>query len=331
VDLRQHLEEELKKDFQLLKDYENQKRNENDPGLRNKWETNIQLIKQEIKKRQEELNQLPITSPNSSLNQSFSQDLGFGVKLEMVYISGGTFYMGAPKTEENSKDYERPQHYVTVKPFYMGKYTITQEQWEKVVFSCSPVARDLHLHPSCFEGAKLPVEQVSWDDAVEFCARLSQKTGQKYRLPSEAEWEYACRAGSAKPFAFGDTITTDMVNYNGNYTYGNAPKGEYRERTTPVGTFPPNAFGLHDMHGNVWEWCADTWYDSYDGAPNDGTPRINDNTFRLLHNDNPFRLLRGGSWYYCPDYCRFAYRSYFYPGYDNNDVGFRVACAVERN
>ncbi|MFN4953070.1 MAG: SUMF1/EgtB/PvdO family nonheme iron enzyme, partial [Aphanizomenon sp.] len=241
MDLRQHLEEELEKDFQLLKDYENHKRNENDPGLRNKWETNIQLIKQEIKKRQEELNQLPITSPNSSLNQSFSQDLGFGVKLEMVYISGGTFYMGAPKTEENSKDYERPQHYVTVKPFYMGKYTITQEQWERVVFSCSPVARDLHLHPSCFEGAKLPVEQVSWDDAVEFCARLSQKTGQKYRLPSEAEWEYACRAGSAKPFAFGDTITTDVVNYDGNYTYGNAPKGEYRVRTTPVGTFQPNA------------------------------------------------------------------------------------------
>jgi formylglycine-generating enzyme required for sulfatase activity len=331
VDLRQHIEEELEKYLQLLKHYENQKLNENDPRLLNKWENGIQSTKQEIKKLEEELNKLPITSPNSSSNQSFSQDLGPGVKLEMVYISGDTFLMGAPKTEEKSLDTERPQHYVEVKPFYMGKYTITQEQWEKVVYSCPPVARELNPRPAYFQGDKLPVEQVSWHDAVEFCARLSHKTGQEYRLPSEVEWEYACRAGSAKPFAFGDTITTDVVNYNGNYTYGNASKGEYRARTTPVGTFPPNAFGLYDMHGNVWEWCADTWYDSYDGAPNDGTPRINDNPFRLLHNDNPFRLLRGGSWYYCPDYCRSAYRSYFYPGYDNNDVGFRVACPVERN
>ena len=325
--LRHHLEEELNKDFQLLKEYENEKRNENDPGLRNKLENRIQSIKQVIEKRQEELNKLPKSSPNSSLNQSFSQDLGFGVKLEMVYISGGTFYMGAPKTEENSKDYERPQHYVTVKPFYMGKYTITQEQWERVVFSCSPVARDLHLHPSCFEGAKLPVEQVSWDDAVEFCARLSQKTGQKYRLPSEAEWEYACRAGSAKPFAFGDTITTDVVNYDGNYTYGNAPKGEYRERTTPVGTFQPNAFGLYDMHGNVWEWCADTWHDNYEGAPNDGSAWISET-------NQIFKVLRGGSWINLPHYCRCASRNYGSKGVRDDlyyVIGFRIVCVVERN
>ena len=133
--LRHYIEEELNKDFQLLKQYDDEKRHENDPGLRSKWENKIQLIKQEIKKRQEELNKLPITSPNSSSNQSFIQDLGFGVGLEMVYIPGGTFLMGAPKTEEGSDDNERPQHYVNVKPFYMGKYTITQEQWEKVVYS----------------------------------------------------------------------------------------------------------------------------------------------------------------------------------------------------
>ena len=320
MDLRQHLEEELKEDFQLLKEYEDKRRNEHDPGLRNTWENRIQSTKQVIKKRQEELNKLPKSSPNSSSNQSFSQDLGFGVKLEMVYIPGGTFYMGAPETEQRSYDDERPQHYVTLKPFYMGKYTITQEQWEKVVYSCPPVARELNSRPAYFPGDKLPVEQVSWDDAVEFCARLSHKTGQKYRLPSEAEWEYACRAGSAKPFAFGDTITTNVVNYNGNYTYGNAPKGEYRGRTTPVGTFQPNAFGLYDMHGNVWEWCADTWHNNYEGAPNDGSAWISE------INQN-VRLLRGGSWNYTPVHCRSAYRYDYLLDGDYYHIGFRVVCS----
>ncbi|MEY2910873.1 MAG: hypothetical protein RLZZ184_182 [Cyanobacteriota bacterium] len=319
MDWHQYHKEELEKERQILKEYEDRKRNENDPRLLNKWETNIQSIKLEIKKRQEELNKLPITSPNSSSNQSFSQDLGLGVKLEMVYIPGDTFLMGAPKTEEKSLDRERPQHYVKVKPFYMGKYTITQEQWEKVVYSCPPVARELNPRPAYFQGDKLPVERVSWNDAVEFCARLSQKTGQKYRLPSEAEWEYACRAGSAKPFAFGDTITTDMVNYNGNLTYGNAPKGEYRGRTTPVGTFQPNAFGLYDMHGNVWEWCADTWHENYDGAPNDVSAWISET------NQNA-RLLRGGSWDYNPENCRSAFRGNLNLDGSGNYVGFRVVC-----
>ncbi|QYX34248.1 formylglycine-generating enzyme family protein [Sphaerospermopsis torques-reginae ITEP-024] len=237
----------------------------------------------------------------------------------MVYISGGTFLMGAPESEEGSSDDERPQHYVTVKPFYMGKYTITQEQWEKVVYSCPTVKNWLDPHPSYFKGDKLPVEQVSWHDAVEFCARLSKKTGRQYRLPSEAEWEYACRAGSAKPFAFGDTITTDVVNYDGNYTYGNASKGKYREQTTAVGNFKPNAFGLYDMHGNVWEWCADTWHHSYNGAPSDGSAWKNDN-------DNQYPLLRGGSWSNNPPNCRSANRSRVTPDNRNRNVGFRVVC-----
>ena len=319
MDLRQHLEEELEKDFQLLKQYENEKRNENDPGLRNKWENKIQLIKQEIKTRQEELNKLPITSPNSSSNQSFIQDLGFGVGLEMVYIPGGTFLMGAPETEEGSQDYERPQHYVNVKPFYMGKYTITQEQWEKVVYSCPPVTRELNSRPARFPGDKLPVELVSWHDAVEFCARLEKKTGQKYRLPSEAEWEYACRAGSAKPFAFGDIITTDVVNYDGDYSYGDALKGEFRGKTTPVGTFKPNAFGLCDMHGNVWEWCADTWHSNYDGAPNDGSAWMSET-------NQDAKVLRGGSWLSYPQRCRSAVRINDLRDGRNYHVGFRVVC-----
>ena len=122
-------------------------------------------------------------------------------------------------------------------------------------------------NPSYFKGEKRPVEKVSWDEAVEFCKKLSQKTGKTYRLPSEAEWEYACRAGTTTPFYFGETITPDLVNYNGNYPYGSAPKGEYREQTTDVGKFPPNSFGLYDMHGNVWEWCEDVYNANYIDAP----------------------------------------------------------------
>ncbi|HBE20180.1 MAG TPA: Sulphatase-modifying factor protein, partial [Cyanobacteria bacterium UBA11367] len=164
----------------------------------------------------------------------FPEDLGDGVVLEMVYIPGGTFQMGS-----SEQSLEQPVHQVTVKPFFMGKYLITQEQWQAVMGN----------NPSDFKGAKLPVESVSWQDAIEFCGKLSQKTGKNYRLPSEAEWEYACRAGTTTPFHFGETITPHLVNCNGNNPYASAPKGVYRQKTTPVGKFPPNAFGLYDMHG----------------------------------------------------------------------------------
>jgi formylglycine-generating enzyme required for sulfatase activity len=143
----------------------------------------------------------------------------------------------------------------------MKKFEVTQEQYQQIMGS----------NPSNFKGAKRPVEKVSWNDAVEFCKKLSQKTRHKYRLPSEAEWEYACRAGTTTPFHFGETITTELTNYDGDYTYASGLKGKYRKQTTEVGTFPPNAFGLYDMHGNVWEWCQDTWHDSYKGAPTDGS------------------------------------------------------------
>ncbi|MEA5552937.1 SUMF1/EgtB/PvdO family nonheme iron enzyme [Anabaena cylindrica UHCC 0172] len=322
MDLRQHLEEELKKDYQLLKEFEDRKRNETNPRLINQYNSDIERIEQQIIERQQKLNKLTQTSPNNE--KSIIEDLGFGVKLEMIYIPGGTFTMGAPEKEEGSRDSERPRHQVTLQPFYMGKYTVTQEQWEKVAGFFPQVTRELDPHPSHFKGDKLPVEQVSWLDAVEFCARLSNRTGKKYRLPSEAEWEYACRAGSAKPFAFGDTITTDVVNYNGNATYGNAPKGEFRGKTTPVGTFKPNAFGLHDMHGNVWEWCADTWHNNYEGAPTDGSAWINEN-------DNQYCLLRGGSWINIPSICRSAYRNYYVRDNRTFIFGFRVVCVVGRS
>ncbi|MFM6269661.1 MAG: formylglycine-generating enzyme family protein, partial [Dolichospermum sp.] len=179
------------------------------------------------------------------------------LELEMINIPGGTFIIGSSENEEGSMNSERPQHQVTISPFSMGKYPVTQAQW-RTVAALEKVNIDLAPYPSYFayfEGDNRPVEQVSWHDAIEFCARLSNYTKKLYRLPSEAEWEYACRAGTTTPFHFGDRITTDLANYDGNYTYGDGLKGVHRKGTTDVGFFPPNLFGLHDMHGNVWEWC----------------------------------------------------------------------------
>ncbi|MEC4888025.1 MAG: formylglycine-generating enzyme family protein [Scytonema sp. PMC 1070.18] len=263
----------------------------------------------------------------------FVEDLGDGISLEMVEIPGGTFTMGAPEDEEGSSDDERPQHRVTVQPFFMGKYPVTQAQW-RAVAALPKVERDLKANPSRFKGDRLPVESVSWYDAVEFCARLSKYSEREYRLPSEAEWEYACRAGTTTPFNFGETITTDLANYQGtdnkeyNWkgSYGKGPLGVYRKETTEVGFFPANAFGLYDMHGNVWEWCADSWHDNYRGAPNNGSAWIqsiqNDND----NQNNQTRLLRGGSWYNYPDYCRSANRDWYTPDLVDVNFGFRVVC-----
>ena len=240
------------------------------------------------------------------------EDLGNGVTLDMVSIPGGSFIMGAPQDEEKSRDYERPQHKVNIQSFLMGKFQVTQEQYEAITGK----------NPSHFKGENRPVETVSWNNAIEFCTKLSKLTGKQYRLPSEAEWEYACRAGTTTPFYFGETITTDLVNYNGKYTYANAPKGKFREQTTDVGSFPANLFGLYDMHGNVWEWCVDDSYDNYQAAPTDGSAWVN--------NKNSFKVLRGGSWLDNPDYCRSASRSLFNSGLIVICYGFRVVCAVGR-
>lgn len=226
------------------------------------------------------------------------------INLAMVYIPAGKFMMGSDET-----DNEQPIHKVIInQPFYMGKYPITQAQWQAVMGN----------NPSSFKGDNRPVEDVSWDDAVKFCEKLSNLTNKTYRLPSEAEWEYACRAGTTTPFYFGETITTDLANYDGNYTYGCGPKGKYREQTTEVGIFPPNAFGLYDMHGNVWEWCADNWHDNYENAPTDGS---------VWKNSNKKRVLRGGSWFFNPFGTRAADRSWF--KYPINSFGIRVVGAVE--
>jgi formylglycine-generating enzyme required for sulfatase activity len=192
----------------------------------------------------------------SSTAQCYTEPLdglGDALPLQMVLVRGGTFLMGSPDDEPENQPNEKPQHEVTVPQFFMGRYPITQAQW-KAVAALPQADHSLVEDPSRFKGDNFPVENVSWYDAVEFCARLEKFKERPYRLPSEAEWEYACRAGTKTPFYFGKTTTTNVANYDGNYTYNDGPKGKRRGKTTPVNHFRiANAFGLSDMHGNVWE------------------------------------------------------------------------------
>jgi formylglycine-generating enzyme required for sulfatase activity len=247
----------------------------------------------------------------------FVEDLGGGVTLEVAAVPGGTFVMGSPAFSEANRSLdEGPQHEVSVPGFYAGKFEVTQAQW-RAVARMPKVTRYLDPDPSHFKGGELPVEQVSWDDVREFCARLWGKTGLSYRLPSEAEWEYACRAGTATPFAFGETIAPGLVNYNG-FPYSIAAKEAYRERTTRVGSLDrANGFGLYDMHGNVWEWCMDVWHSNYAGAPSDGSAWV-------TGGDQSYRVVRGGSWDGYPNGTRSAFRNRYHPDNRSYNGGFRV-------
>ncbi len=325
-----------------------------------------------------------ITKTTTYTASYFAETLTDGVELEMVAIPGGTFTMGSPEREKDSYDNERPQHDVTLQPFFMGKYPVTQAQWKAIASRTDlKVERDLDLDPSRFkedpspsdfklqtsdfadphqpplergEKAKTrwdrPVENVNWYEAVEFCQRLSKLTGREYRLPSEAQWEYACRGvteplnlengESYPPFYFGETITGQLANYRASRTYADEPEGERSKETTPVGQFPPNPFGLYDMHGNVWEWCADEWHENYENAPTDGSAWIDSNQQENVKAENQPNSaendenqvnspLRGGSWDSNPDYCRSAIRL----DTDRRDyrfdyVGFRVVCVAGR-
>ncbi|MEE3717290.1 formylglycine-generating enzyme family protein [Tumidithrix elongata RA019] len=288
---------------------------------------------------------VPIITRRRGIAQYFIETLPNEVTLEMVSIPAGSFVMGAPESEEGSSDDERPQHEVTVSAFFFGKFQVTQAQW-RAVATLPKVKQDLKSDPSRFKGENRPVEQISWYDAEEFCARLSEYTKREYRLPSEAEWEYGCRGmtsppaplllgeGSKKiypPFHFGETITPEHVNYNGEYPYGDAPKGLNRAETTDVGSFSANAFGLYDMHGNVWEWCGDDWHKNYEGAPTDGSIWLAENEQKDIKNNEGReirKLLRGGSWILLARNCRSAYRNPYVARNLNHGNGFRVVCPL---
>ena len=259
------------------------------------------------------------TNLNRATARFFEESVGSGKVLEMVSIPSGNFLIGSPPEEGDSD--EKPQHLVTLASFYIGKFPITQAQWA-VVATWPEIKMFLNPDPSRFKGENRPVENVSWYEALEFCLRLSRKTRKPYRLPTEAEWEYACRAKTTTPFHFGETITSELANYNGTSSYAEAPKGIYRFQTTDVGSFKPNAFGLYDLHGNVWEWCADSWHNNYNGAPGDGS-------IWESGGDRSLKLLRGGSWNDHPPNCRSACRLRYQPDCKASIVGFRVAVSVD--
>ncbi|HEY7424950.1 MAG TPA: bifunctional serine/threonine-protein kinase/formylglycine-generating enzyme family protein [Gemmataceae bacterium] len=235
--------------------------------------------------------------------------LGGSITMKFAWCPPGTFLMGSSPSEAGRSD-DETQHRVTLTHgFHLGIHPVTQAQWQAVMAD----------NPSKFKGGDHPVEQVSWDNCQAFCVKLGQLTGKRYRLPTEAEWEYACRAGTTTPFYFGETISTDQANYDGNSTYGRGKKGVYRQQTTPVGRFPANAWGLFDMHGNVWEWCAD-WYGAYiQGDIND--PQGCDK--------GSCRVLRGGTWNNNPSKCRSATRYKSGPTSGFRNVGCRVVLCLD--
>lgn len=256
---------------------------------------------------------------------TFVEDLGQGRTLEMVRIPGGTFLMGSAIGEEGTGEnqvshremiqHEVTQREVTVGEFWMGRFAVTRSQWQAAAIQ--PTHQHLPPDVAHLKSPDHPIESIFWTDAIAFCQWLSQRTGKSYRLPNPAQWEYACRAGTTTPFHFGETITPDLANYNGSYAYDKGPRGKYRQQTTAVGSFPANPFGLHDMHGNVWEWCLDGWPDD------DRDISIDGGAWRL---SGQKKCLRGGSWSYLPTSCRSAYRL-DYPFHNRiDDIGFRVVC-----
>ena len=239
--------------------------------------------------------------------EGYREELAEGVALAMVKIPAGRFLMGSPPDETERSDVEGPQHEVRLGPFFLGQTPITQAQW-RVVAGWEQVERELGPDPSNYKGSNRPVEKVSWPEAMEFCRRLSQRTGKRYGLPSEAQWEFACRAGGTKPFHFGATLSPELANYNATVAYGKGPKGENRQQTIDVGSFPANAWGLQDMHGNVAEWCLDRWHPSPAKGPTDGSA-WQEPSGEVPREYQDCRLLRGGSWVNNPRHCRSASRT----------------------
>ncbi|MDY7024487.1 MAG: formylglycine-generating enzyme family protein, partial [Cyanobacteriota bacterium] len=253
---------------------------------------------------------------NCSQIEYFSDHLGNDIQLDMVLIPGGDFSMGTAEKLAKEQN-EQPQHTVTVQSFFMGKFSVTQAQWW-AVSGLPRVNINLEPKPACFQGDNRPVEQVSWYEAVEFCDRLSHKTGRTYRLPSEAEWEYACRANTSTSFHFGETLPQNSARFNSGNILTFHTKALF-DSTAEVGSCSvANNFGLYDMHGNVLEWCEDHWHDNYQNAPSNQQAWLSDDQERV-------RVLRGGAWDYPAKNCRSAFRARYAPDFRLNSIGFRVA------
>jgi formylglycine-generating enzyme required for sulfatase activity len=244
--------------------------------------------------------------------------------MRLALIPAGAFRMGSPEDEAGRSADEGPVHEVRItRPFYLSIHPVTQAQYQRLMGS-----NPSHFHPGRGGGPEHPVEQVSWDEAVEFCRRLSElpeerAAGRVYRLPTEAEWEYACRAGTATPFWWGASASSALANFDGEHPYGGAEKGQYLRQTARVGSYPANPWGLFDLHGNVWEWCSD-WFDKgyYGQSPREDPAGPDSGSDRVL---------RGGSWYYFGRRCRSAFRFHSVPGCRNDSIGFRAACTAPRD
>jgi len=272
----------------------------------------------------------------NSRQLAYRERLTEEVSLTLLRIPAGRFSMGAPEGEEGSSGAERPVHEVTLGDFLLGQTPVTQAQWRAVAGWQRQEGKAAELWPQelvldplervgrdaeRFRGDQRPVVGITWAEAMAFCERLKLRTEKNYALPSEAQWEYACRAGTTSPFHFGATISPELANYDGTTAYGEGPTGTYREQTTDVASFSANAWGLHDMHGNVWEWCEDHWHDSYEGAPTDGSAWVDAHA-----QEDERRLLRGGSWFDVPHGCRSAGRYWYLPDIHFQGRGFRVCC-----
>ena len=244
------------------------------------------------------------------------------IGMKLVRIPAGKFMMGSPDSEADRNTNEEQHEVEITKPFYLGIYTVTQAEYQQVMgtnpswFSATGNGK---AQMQGMDTGRFPVETVSWDDAVAFCGKLSDGPGEKqagrvYRLPTEAEWEYACRAGTTTLFYFGNSLSSEQANFNGDFPYGGAAKGKYLGMTTVVGSYQPNAYGLYDMHGNVWQWCQD-WYT--EKPPGGKDP--------VVTTAASGRVVRGGGWGGLGRNCRSADRGRFVPGSRFNDLGFRVA------
>ena len=247
---------------------------------------------------------------SSGIQKTRAFDLGNGVNLELVLIPSGTFMMGSPNSEAK-RSMDETQHLVTISnPFYLGKYPITQAQWRHV----------MGANPSYFKGDKLlPVENISWNDVQLFCLKLKEIAQVPFGIPTEAQWEYACRAGTSTSFHFGNQLNGRQANCDGTLPYETDTRGPYLEKTSPVGKYPANPWGLYDMHGNVWEWCSD-WYGEYPtGSVTDPSNACKSGSFRVF---------RGGCWYFNAGCCRSAIRFWGEPSAQDCDIGCRVALSL---